>query len=440
MSQDSPLLEALNQALAHREHIGLTTVRLNEAPPSSAPDFFSNDYLSLSTDTVLRERFLRQALAAPRLFGSTGSRLATGNSEEYNVLERRLAHFFAAPSALLFHSGYSANDAFFSSVPQKGDVIIYDELTHASCREGFRQSAARGALYRFAHNSVAALEECIRSVLRKHPEITHGKSTVFFSLESLYSMEGDFCPLAEIVQLIEDLVPAGHAHIVVDEAHTSGTCGPNGSGYISLLGLNGRIHTTVHTFGKGWGFHGAVILSSPTVRKYLIHFAKTFIFSTSMPYTDLYALSSCLDIISGERGQELRQTLNRLCRHTHKQLFNALKRVPEGLLSVDNLFATVADSHDSGLCSPIIPIFTPLAKSLADYLVEKGYAAVAITYPVVKRPRVRLTLHVCSTEKDIDSFINALVQWATKQGQDSVPSLVRRVGSDNRFVEAKARL
>ncbi|KAF9229889.1 8-amino-7-oxononanoate synthase, partial [Melanogaster broomeanus] len=366
----------LQQAIAHRVQTGLTTFCLDEPLPSSAPDLFSNDYLSLSTDSVVREIFLRKALGAPRLFGSTGSRLATGNSEEHNALERRLRHFFGAPSALLFNSGFTANVGFFGSVPQSDDVIIYDEFIHTSCREGFRISAARNALYRFAHNSVASFEECLRNVLRKHPQIIHGKSTLFVSLESLYSMDGDFCPLAEIVQLVEVLVPADHAHVVVDEAHTSGMCGPNGSGYVSLLGLNHRVHTQVHTFGKAWGFHGAVVVTSPTVREYMIHSANCVMFSTSMPYIDVYALQACLDVISSDRGQELRQTLVRLSRYAHKQLLRASKCIPGGILSVDN-----SPSRTHGLYSPIIAIFTPRVRNLADYLVKKGYAVTPFTLP-----------------------------------------------------------
>ncbi|KIJ05501.1 hypothetical protein PAXINDRAFT_29140, partial [Paxillus involutus ATCC 200175] len=335
MSQDSPLHNALEQLVLTRTLGGERKISFDELLPSSAGDFFSNDYLSLSTDTVLREHFLRQALAAPRLFGSSASRLSTGNSAEFNALEGRLQRFFGYPSALLFQSGYTANATFFSTVPQEGDVIIYDERTHTSCREGFRSSAARGATYRFAHNSVAALEECIQKVLRKHPQITQGNSTVFFSVESLYSMEGTFCPLVEMVEVIEKLIPAGHAHIVVDEAHTSALCGPNGSGYISLLGLHDRIHTVVHTFGKGWGFHGAAILSSLQIREYLVHYSAHIMFSTAVPYTDLYGLSSCLDIISGARGEQLRQRLRVLCRYAHKQLLGALKRIPDGLVYVE---------------------------------------------------------------------------------------------------------
>ncbi|KAF9240438.1 8-amino-7-oxononanoate synthase [Melanogaster broomeanus] len=411
MSQHSPLLDALQQTIAHRVQTGLTTVCLDELLPSSAPDLFSNDYLSLSTDPVLREIFLQQVLGAPRLFDTTSPFL-------------RGRHL-----PLLFNSGYTANLGFFGSVPQSDDVIIYDELIHASCREGFRVSAARNALYRFAHNSVASFEECLRNVLSKHPQIIHGKSTLFVSVESLYSMDGDFCPLAEIVQLVEDLVPAGHSHIVVDEAHTSGMCGPNGSGYVSLLGLSHRVHTQVHTFGKAWGFHGAVVVTSPIIREYMIHSAKSIIFSTSMPYIDMYALQACLDVISSDRGQELRQNLVRLSCYAHKQLLHALKGIPGGILSVDNSPSRI---HDSSLCSPIIPIFTPLVRNLADYLLKKGYAVRPITHPIVKRPRIRMIIHARNTEEDIDSFVNALVQWTTTQGQDAILAVVRSgVGADS---------
>ncbi|KAF9244940.1 8-amino-7-oxononanoate synthase [Melanogaster broomeanus] len=438
MSQDSPLLYALQRAIAHRVQTGLSTFCLDEPLPSSAADLFSNDYLSLTTDPVLREIFLQRLLGAPRLFGSTGSRIATGNSEECNALETRFHRFFGAPSALLFNSGFTANMGFFGSVPQSDDVIIYDELIHASCREGFRISAARNALYPFAHNSVASFEECLRNVLSKQPQIIHGKSTVFVSLESVYSMDGDFCPLAEIVQLIEDLVPAGHAHIVVDEAHSTGICGPNGSGYVSLLGLNHRVHTQVHVFSKAFGLYGAVVLTSPIVREYMIQSAKSFVFSTAMPYTDLYALQASLDVISSDRGQELRQNLLRLSRYAHKQVLHALKCIPGEILSVDN---SPSKTHDSGLCSPIIGISTPLVRNLADFLLKKGYAVTPFTHPIVRRPKIRVVIHAHNTEEEIDSFVNALVQWSTMQGQDGVPAVVGSgMGADRQYMKGRARL
>lgn len=258
MSQNSPLLDSLQQAICRRAREGMTVFCLDQPLPSHAPDFFSNDYLSLSTESSIRDIFLHrvQTVIPTRLLGSTGSRLGTGNSTEFNALEKAFERFFEAPSALLFASGFSANLAFLATVPQKNDVIIYDELIHSSCREGIRLSSCPS--YRFPHNSVTSFKECLLGVLENHPQITQGSSTVFVLVESLYSMDGDFCPLTEIVGLVESLVPAGHAHIIVDEAHTSGICGPNGTGYVSCLGLNDRVHTKVHTFGKGWGFHGGM--------------------------------------------------------------------------------------------------------------------------------------------------------------------------------------
>ena len=267
MSQPSALHDSLQQAIAKRAKEGFTIFYVDEPLPTSAPDFFSNNYLSLSTDPSVREVFLRkvQTAAPARLLGSTGSRLATGNSTEFKALEEAFMKFLGAPSALFFGSGFNANLAFVASVPQKNDVIIHDELIHASCREGIRLSSHTA--YRFAHNSVASFKECLLGVLQKHTQITRGGATLFVLLESLYSMDGDFCPLTEIVELIEMFVPAGHAHIVVDEAHTSGILGPNGTGYVTHLGLDDRIHTKVHTFGEGWGFHGGTSCTPRLWRK-----------------------------------------------------------------------------------------------------------------------------------------------------------------------------
>ena len=262
MSQPSALHGSLQQAISNRAKDGMTIFDLDEPLPSAAPDFFSNNYLSLSTDNAVRGIFLRrvQTAAPTRLLGSTGSRLSTGNSFESNALETAFKRFFGAPSALFMTSCFSANLAFVAAIPRKDDVIIYDELVHVSCRDGIRGSPC--ASYRFAHNSLASLKERLLGALQKHPQIARGTSTVFILLESLYSMEGDFCPLTEMVELVETLVPAGHAHIVVDEAHTSATCGPNGTGYVSLLGLNDRVHTKIHSFGKAWAFRGGDVLFS----------------------------------------------------------------------------------------------------------------------------------------------------------------------------------
>ena len=325
MSHLSPLHNSLQKAIAHRE-VALGMRYVDKPIPSHGPDLFSNNYLSLSSDHSRRDVFLRkvQEAAPTRLFGSTGSRVMTGNSSEMNALETAFKQFFAAPSALLFSSGFNANVSFFSNVPQNHDVIIYDELVHASCIDGIRLSSCPS--YSFTHNSVAAFEKCVLSVQQKHPHITRGTSTVFIVLESLYSMDGDLCPLTEIVELAETHLPAGCAHIVVDEAHTTGLCGPNGTGYVSHLGLNDRVHTQVHVLSKAWGFHGGmccpspeyhssrnltlimftgVLLTSQIIKDYLINFSKSIMFSTEIPFTDIYALEATLSVISSARGQEV---------------------------------------------------------------------------------------------------------------------------------------
>ncbi|KAH7924107.1 8-amino-7-oxononanoate synthase [Leucogyrophana mollusca] len=415
MDEGTPLARALSQAIARRAQSGMTVFDLIEPLPSSAPDLFSNDYLSLTTDSFLRERFLTQISDAFHVLGSSGVRLGTGNSEVYNALERRLQRYYDAPSALVCNTGYNANVAFFGSVPQANDVIICDELIHMSCREGFRLSHARGAVYRFAHNSVTAFQTCLQDTLRKHPLIVTGDATVFVCVESLYSMDGDFSPLREIVQVVEDFVPAGHAHIVVDESHTTGTCGPDGRGYVAHLGLGGRVHTVVHTFGKGVGVQGGVILTSSLVRHYLMNFANNFIFSTSLPFLDIHAINSAFDVISGERGSQLRRRLDSIARYATKHLTRELSQVPKDVLCL-NESTVLQDVDNLELCSPIIPIFTPSPRSLVEFLWAHGYGATAFTIPVVKRPRIRVIVHARNTEADIDCFVALLLQWVTEQG------------------------
>ena len=169
-------------------------------------------------------------------------------------------------------------------------------------------------------------------------------------------------------------------------------------------------------------------------------------FSTEMPYTDIYALEASLSVISSARGQEvlyepmlsldapadpevlfpiigaskkLRERLYRLCDYAREKLFTSLKNVPETILAVDKHDTTAAFS-DPGLCSPVIPVFSLGARRLADYLIEKGYAATAVSYSAVKRSRIRITIHAGNKEEEIDSFINELLAWTEQQGRVSL--------------------
>ena len=252
----------LKPALDSRKARGI----LRRVPPSSVLrqvprqiDFSSNDYLSLATSADLHTKFIDRIHASPRLLGSGGSRLLDGGTLEHAVLEERLAAFFGAPSALLYTSGFDANVGFFGCVPAEGDVLVYDSLIHASVHDGMRASrAARtpGSLVPFEHNSTDSLRVVIRSALQTRPGIADGTSSVFIAIESLYSMDGDISPMTEMCDIVDELLPKGNGHVVVDEAHATGVYGPNGRGLVAHFGLEDRVTARLHTFGKALASSG----------------------------------------------------------------------------------------------------------------------------------------------------------------------------------------
>ncbi len=219
-------------------------------------DFTSNDFLSLTSYEPLRRHFLQKLAVSRDVLGSGGSRLLV-NGTAHNALEERLKAFFCAPAALLFNSGFDANVGFFSCIPHEGDVVVYDEYIHASVRDGIQASRARGkASKAFSHNSMRSLREVLERFIEQRPALRTGEANVIVAVESLYSMDGTFAPLVEIVGLVESLFPAGNGHVIVDEAHTTGLYGQDGRGLVSSLGLEGRVLARLHTFGKALGSSG----------------------------------------------------------------------------------------------------------------------------------------------------------------------------------------
>jgi 8-amino-7-oxononanoate synthase len=223
-------------------------------------DFSSNDYLGLARDS--RKLNLQGA------HGSGGSRLLSGNSKKAEQLESFLADFHQSESALLFNSGYTANLGFFSTIPQRGDIILYDDRIHASVKDGMRLGLAKH--YSFKHNDVEALSEKL--------ERFKG-ANVFVAVEAVYSMDGDVAPLEQLVALCEEY----DASLMVDEAHSVGVFGDQGQGLVQSLGLHDRVPFRVVTFGKAIGAHGASVLCVNTVKEYLINYSRAFIYSTALP-------------------------------------------------------------------------------------------------------------------------------------------------------------
>ena len=240
---------------------------LRQLPRNKGPlvDFASNDYLGLARSIELSDLIEKEYLSQGRINGSTGSRLLTGNDDYTETVEAELAATFQSETALIFSSGYSANTAVLSSIPGKGDTIIYDEFSHASIKDGARLSFAKR--FSFAHNAVDDLERKIR--------IASGR--VYVVVESIYSMDGDICPLREIVELTKEK----GAFLILDEAHSTGVTGIGGSGMAVDLGLADDIPIRIYTFGKAMGVHGACVAGSTSTRDYLINFARPFIYTTA---------------------------------------------------------------------------------------------------------------------------------------------------------------
>ncbi|KAK0193142.1 aminotransferase [Armillaria mellea] len=407
---DTALEISLQKSLDKRAQIGAPVPDLlHPAVPTNVPDFFSNDYLSITTNPQLNSNVLSALSQSKKLLGSTGSRLLNGNSPSHAETEKYLQSHFNASAALMFNSGYDANVAFFGCVPQEGDIIIFDELVHASVRDGIAAARTRNA-YPFSHNSVASFESCVAGLLKKRPEILVGKATVFVAVESLYSMDGDFSPLPQIVESLRCLISKAYCHMVVDEAHTTGLYGSMGRGYVDHLGLQDEVDTVLHTFGKARGLTGAVILTSPIVRKYLVNYARPLIYTTSMPHLHLIAIQSTFEFISGPEGDRLRKQVYKSSQYFAAKIRLALKGIPESVLAM-----CAADRSKDPLVSPVFPLLTSQSLKLAEYLNSKGYIAQAIPFPIVPKghERIRVVIHAETTFSDIDAFIAVLLGWAT---------------------------
>lgn len=232
----------------------------------------SNDYLSLTASDTLRLSYLSKLGSSPHILGSTGSRLLSGATSEHLSLERRLADSFDSPSALLFNSGWDANVSFFATVPQKDDYVIYDELVHASVHSGLR--ASRVPVNRrisFRHNEPQGLQQVLQTIAGDIHRPGAG-GTVFLALESLYSMDGDFAPLPDLLDVFDRFITKDRQCVILDEAHSTGVYGDKGRGIAYALGEhNGsssatgkgkerergcRIEIRLMTFGKAVGSSG----------------------------------------------------------------------------------------------------------------------------------------------------------------------------------------
>ena len=333
-------------------------------------DFFSNDYLGLSKVDTIEEGEKVSSL----LFGATGSRLISGTSNVVLEAEKSLASFFQSERALHFNSGFDANIGFFSSVPQRGDTILYDEFIHASVRDGIRLSFAKSQS--FSHNNVKDLERLLNK--------TDG--TVYVAIEALYSMDGDLAPLRRISDLCEQY----SVYLVVDEAHSAGVFGENGKGFVDTLNLEEKIFARLITFGKAYGGHGAIILGSNELVQFLLNFARSFIYTTALPDACVLRNSKIVELDDlAERKKKLQENL-----YYFRSTFNH-----KGLISESNSPIQILEYGEVNK-----------TKLVAKKLQDERIAVKPIYSPTVPegKERLRLCFHSDNTIEEIDELINVL--------------------------------
>lgn len=329
-------------------------------------DFTSNDYLAIAGSLRLKAA-TAAAIGRGVPVGSGGSRLLRGNHAEHEVLEAEAAAFFGAERALFFGSGYAANAALFSTLPQRDDIIVHDALIHASAHEGIAASRARALAV--AHNDVDAFDDAICKWRR-----SGGTGHPWIAVESLYSMDGDRAPLLALAALAD----RHDGFLVVDEAHATGVFGPDGRGLTAAL--EGRDNVvTLHTCGKALGVSGAFVCASAVLCDYLVNRARSFIYSTAPSPLIAAAVREALAMVADE--PERRAEFDRLRAFANRMLAEML-----GL---------------EGSGSQILPVLVgdnDRAIRIAARLRTEGFDLRAIRPPTVPegtaRLRVAITLNV----------------------------------------------
>lgn len=332
-------------------------------------DFSSNDYLGIK-----HQRMLQPFFSGRESHGSAGSRLLSGNYKFIEETEQFISGFHRAETSLIFNSGYAANVGIVSSVPRRGDSIFFDQLCHASLRDGIRLSFADA--FSFQHNDLNDLER--KLMLRK--------GNTFVVTESVFSMDGDLAPIADLVTLCEKY----NAHLIVDEAHATGVIGEKGEGLVQHLRLEDKVFARVFTFGKALGCHGAAIVGSENLKIFLINFARPFIYTTALPEIAVRAILSSYQIFP-----EMHEERKILARH--------IVRLQNSGLQFERLNSQ----------TPIQGLIFPgnrAVRKASQKLQEQNFDVRPILHPTVpkNRERLRINLHAFNTSEEIDNLIRTI--------------------------------
>jgi 8-amino-7-oxononanoate synthase len=389
-------LQALRAQALHRKlrEIGSAQGPEIQIVGQQLVNFSSNDYLGLANDPRLREA----AKAAIDEFGvgAGASRLISGTQSPHVRLEAALATWKGSQAALCFSSGYAAAVGTIPALVGKQDVVLLDKLCHASLIDGARLS---GAILRvFPHNHLGKLESHLNWAQREHP----GKRILIVT-ESVFSMDGDRAPLAQLI----DLKKRFGALLLLDEAHAIGVIGPNGRGLAAELGVANDVDVQMGTLSKALGVSGGYIGGARGLIEWLVNRARSFIFSTAPPPAVAAAALAAVEFLASREGEERRKTLwERI-----GTLRASLPRRPWDALPSAN-----ASSFGSAI-HPWIVGDEQSAIDMARALQSEGFLVPAIRYPTVAKSaaRLRITVTAAHTETQINALCAALARHAGAQ-------------------------
>lgn len=339
-------------------------------------DFSSNDYLGFARSAeLITISAAKSAQLTDYKNGATGSRLLNGNHTFTEETEQAIADFHHAEAGLIFNSGYDANIGLISSLAQRGDTVIADELIHASLIDGARLSYANR--YTFKHNDLNELEAKLKA----------SKGNIYILIESIYSMDGDLAPITEISKLCKQY----QANLIVDEAHALGVFGPQGSGVVQMLGLEQDVFARIVTFGKALGCHGAIVLGSINLRNYLINFARSFIYTTAAPIHSIATINSAYQML-------IKTDYTKQIEYKIRLYKSLLKDTAIPTIESTSAIQTVLYNNLND------------AKLAAQKLQSKGLDVRAILSPTVAegKERLRICLHLFNSDQEIEMLVNEL--------------------------------
>lgn len=366
---------------AHRTDLDALAVQSSRRAlaPRAGRDFASNDYLGLADSDTLRAALtagIERGLPA----GSGGSRLLRGNHPEHEALEAHAARHYGSEAALFFATGFAANTALFATLPQRGDLVVHDELIHASAHDGMK--LGRAGTVAAAHNDAQAFDDIITRW-----RAGGGGGTPWIAVESLYSMDGDRAPLAALAAVAD----RHDAVLVVDEAHSTGVFGPGGAGLAHTLPRRDNL-ITIHTCGKALGCEGALLCAPAIATDFIVNRGRPFIFSTAPSPLMAWLVRQAIEIVANEPERQAR--LHAVVRHAAERL------VPLGIPA-------------SG--TQILPVIigdNQRTMRIAATLQGAGFDIRGIRPPTVPqgtaRLRIAITLNI--DEADIDAMADALAQ------------------------------